>query len=73
MKKTFEERVSKFALKYGNAYLESVGYFKTYWLGRYKEIAIDTGMTFNASDPFLLVHWYSATSLVRYSSYSVKG
>ena len=31
-----------------------------------------TGMTFNAchwSDPFLLVHWYSAICLARYSSY----
>ena len=38
--KTFEKRVSEFAVKYGNTYLESVGYIKTYWLDPYKEMIV---------------------------------
>ncbi|KJZ69936.1 hypothetical protein HIM_10674 [Hirsutella minnesotensis 3608] len=33
----FEERLTKFELKYGNKYLDAVGYIKMYWLDPYKE------------------------------------
>ena len=35
--RTFEERLAKFELKYGNEYLDSVGYIKMYWLDPHKE------------------------------------
>ncbi|PWI65091.1 hypothetical protein PCL_07390 [Purpureocillium lilacinum] len=37
---TFRDRLAKFELKYGNEYLEPVGYIKMYWLDPHKEMIV---------------------------------
>jgi hypothetical protein len=39
-KKTFKERLAEFEAKYGDKYLNAVGYIKIYWLEPYKEMII---------------------------------
>lgn len=36
----FEERLARFQLKYGDKYLDSVGYIRTYWLDPHKEMIV---------------------------------